>query len=96
MKISIIYLTVVSLIAVVFTVYDKYVALKGKWRVSEETLLCISAVGGSFAMLLTMIVIRHKTNKIKFMAGIPLIIFLQFVFSAFIALFVAKNKGLFL
>ena len=96
LKISLVYLALVSLIAVAFTVYDKYASGKGKWRVSEEKLLCISAVGGSFAMLLTMIIIRHKTKHIKFMAGIPLIIFLQFMFSVFLSVFIAKNKGILL
>ncbi len=36
-------------------------------------------------MFLTMLLIRHKTKHIKFMAGIPLIILLQIVFAAFVA-----------
>ena len=35
--------------------------------------------GGSAAMLITMILIRHKTQKAKFMIGIPCILFLQAV-----------------
>ena len=46
-------------------------------RVPEGRLLLLSALGGSVAMLLTMLLIRHKTKKTKFMVGIPAIIVLQ-------------------
>lgn len=48
-----------------------------KLRVPEATLLLLSALGGSIAMLLTMLLVRHKTKKAKFMVGIPLILILQ-------------------
>lgn len=48
-----------------------------KIRVPETALLVISALGGSGAMLLTMLLIRHKTKKKKFMVGIPVILVLQ-------------------
>ena len=46
-------------------------------RVPERTLLIISALGGSIAMLITMRTIRHKTQHMKFMIGIPAIIVAQ-------------------
>ena len=46
-------------------------------RIPESKLLLLSALGGSLAMLLTMLFIRHKTKKAKFMIGIPLILILQ-------------------
>lgn len=48
-----------------------------KLRVPEGRLLLLAALGGSVAMLLTMLLIRHKTKKAKFMVGIPVIIALQ-------------------
>ena len=48
-----------------------------KLRVPEASLLIISALGGSLAMLLTMLLVRHKTKKAKFMVGIPAILVLQ-------------------
>ena len=87
------YLALISLVAVIVTVYDKAVAglsykvspkengkssKKGpRIRVPEATLLTVSILGGSAAMLLTMLLIRHKTKKAKFMVGIPLILVLQ-------------------
>ena len=72
-----IYLAVISFIAIVVTISDKSKARRNKWRVPEAALLGISALGGSVAMLITMLIIRHKTKHIKFMLGIPLIIALQ-------------------
>ncbi|MBQ3708425.1 MAG: DUF1294 domain-containing protein [Clostridia bacterium] len=71
------YLAVISVIAVIFTVADKVKAKRGAWRVPENTLLLLSALGGSVAMLVTMLLIRHKTKHLKFMLGIPIIIVLQ-------------------
>ena len=48
-----------------------------KLRVPESALLILSVLGGSLAMLLTMLLIRHKTKKPKFMVGIPVILILQ-------------------
>lgn len=78
-----IYLAVISLLAVCYTVYDKIAAKKlpGR-RTPEATLLFISAIGGSVAMLVTMYLIRHKTKHKKFMVGIPVIITLQIAAAA--------------
>ncbi|GHU49611.1 hypothetical protein FACS1894127_3260 [Clostridia bacterium] len=72
-----IYLTTVSLIAIILTIYDKHAAKRGLWRVSERALLLVSALGGSVVMLLIMRLIRHKTKHTKFMIGIPVIIVIQ-------------------
>ena len=72
-----IYLAIISLAAFAVTVFDKVRAMRGGWRVKEATLLLISALGGSVVMLLTMLLIRHKIRKMKFMVGIPLIILAQ-------------------
>lgn len=73
-----IYLAAISVVAIIVTVYDKIAAKKlPKYRTRERTLLLLSALGGSVAMFLTMLVIRHKTKHVKFMLGIPIIILLQ-------------------
>lgn len=71
------YLGVVSLIAIILTLHDKRAAKNRNWRVKERTLLLVSALGGSVAMLLTMLTVRHKTRRAKFMVGIPVMIALQ-------------------
>ena len=72
-----IYLFVVSLWAIWLTLRDKRAARRGKWRVKERTLLIVSVIGGSVAMLVTMHCARHKTQHAKFMVGIPMIIVFQ-------------------
>lgn len=72
------YFALISVISVAVTCYDKSVSKKrGARRVSEAMLLFLSALGGSLAMLATMLFIRHKTKHVKFMLGIPLIIAAQ-------------------
>ena len=78
MDIFLIYLAVISALSLIVTVYDKIAAKKmPRHRTREATLLIMSALGGSAAMLLTMLLIRHKTKHVKFMLGIPVIILLQ-------------------
>ena len=72
-----IYLAIISLIAIIITISDKRRARRHKYRIRESVLLLFSALGGSIAMFFTMLIIRHKTNHIKFMLGIPLIIIAQ-------------------
>ena len=73
------YIALISLVSVVVCIYDKKISKKNKvqLRIPEKTLLLLSAIGGSVAMLITMLTIRHKTKHVKFMLGIPLIIILQ-------------------
>lgn len=79
-KILLIWLAVISLLSIVVCIYDKIAAKHlQRHRTREATLLLLSALGGSVAMLLTMLVIRHKTKHVKFMLGIPVIILLQAV-----------------
>ena len=78
-----VYLLIISVVAFAVTVYDKWAAVKRpQERTRESTLLLLSALGGSIAMLFTMLGIRHKTKHLKFMLGIPLIILLQLALTA--------------
>ncbi len=79
-----VYLIAISVTAVALTIYDKYAAIRDKWRVSERTLFVISAIGGGVAMLVTMMLIRHKTRKLSFMIGIPTIILFQLAVVVFV------------
>ena len=73
-----IYLAAISLISIVVCIYDKFASKHAmRHRTREAVLLVLSALGGSVAMFLTMLLIRHKTKHVKFMLGIPLIMILQ-------------------
>lgn len=71
------YLLIISLISVVLTIADKVKAINHKWRIRESTLLILGGLGGATAMLITMKAIRHKTQKKKFMIGLPIEIILH-------------------
>lgn len=77
--VAVIYLCIMTLIAVAVTVIDKIKASRGKWRIPEKTLLILAALGGSVGMYVAMLTVRHKTKHIKFMAGIPIILLFQLV-----------------
>lgn len=79
LKIFLAYLAVISLISMIVCIYDKKISRKNKvqLRIPEKSLLFLSLIGGSVAMYVTMMLIRHKTKHVKFMLGIPLIIILQ-------------------
>lgn len=75
-----VYLVLISLIAVIVTVYDKWASKhRTDRRIRESSLLAFSVLGGSVAMFVTMLIIRHKTKHPKFMIGIPVIMILQAV-----------------
>ena len=84
MKYFLIYLAAVSLIAVIITVSDKSRAKKHKRRIAEKTLFGTAVLGGSAAMYLTMLAIRHKTKHKRFMIGLPLIMIVQAAAIAFV------------
>lgn len=73
------YIAIISLISIIVCIYDKKISKKNRveLRTPEKTLLVLSALGGSVAMFITMLIIRHKTKHVKFMLGIPAIILVQ-------------------
>ncbi len=79
-----VWLIIINFAAILATVSDKRRAQRHRWRIPENTLLFLAALGGSPAMLVTMKLIRHKTQHKKFMIGIPVIIVLQLVLCYFI------------
>lgn len=70
-EIMLIWLAVISTVAVILTAADKISAKRGGWRIPEATLMLIGLFGGALAMLITMKLIRHKTLHKKFMLGLP-------------------------
>lgn len=84
MKYFLIYLAAVSIIAAIMTVSDKSRAKKHRRRIAEKTLFITAVLGGSAAMYLTMLAVRHKTKHKRFMIGLPLIMIVQTVIIAFV------------
>ena len=82
------YLIVINVVTLIVYGIDKVKAMKGKWRISEATLLILAVIGGSIGALLGMKVWRHKTMHKKFKYGLPLILLAQ------IALIALTSSGL--
>jgi uncharacterized membrane protein YsdA (DUF1294 family) len=74
---ALICLAAVSAAAILLTVCDKLAARLRLRRVPEAALITLALLGGSAAMLLAMLLVRHKTRHVKFMAGLPAIMLLQ-------------------
>ena len=68
------YLLAINIATFLLYGIDKYKAKKGKWRISEATLLTMAAIGGSIGAWAGMRLWHHKTMHKKFKYGIPLII----------------------
>ena len=58
---------------------DKQKAKRHKWRISENTLILISILGGSIGSIIGMQLFRHKTKHVKFKLGLPVILIIQII-----------------
>lgn len=64
----------INLINFILFYSDKKRARNRQWRIPESTLLFVSLLGGAIGGLIGMKVFKHKTKKIKFTIGMPLIL----------------------
>lgn len=62
---------------------DKLKAVKNRWRVPEKILFFLALLGGSLGAIIGMYSFRHKTKKIAFRIGIPVILIVQIIFIYF-------------
>ena len=77
------YFITVNVLSLVLFGIDKWKAKHDKWRISEATLLSVTAIGGSIGAWVGMKVWHHKTMHKKFKYGIPLVMALQFALLLF-------------
>ena len=78
------YLLAVNITSILLYGIDKYKAKKGRWRISEATLLLIAVIGGSIGAWAGMRLWHHKTKHKKFKYGIPIIIILQVTIAVYL------------
>ena len=71
--IFLLYLTIINIISFLAMYIDKNKARSKKSRISENTLIILSVIGGAAGSLIGMTMFRHKTSKKKFYIGLPLI-----------------------
>lgn len=79
LKYFVIYLIVINLIAFLAMYIDKRKARYGKWRIPEQTLFILALIGGSIGAIAGMCAFRHKTKKLRFTVGFPVILVLQII-----------------
>ncbi len=75
----IIYLIIINLIGFYMMWSDKRRAKWGKWRIPENTLFMVTALGGGIGTIAGMYTFRHKTKKLKFTIGLPAILILEII-----------------
>lgn len=87
LKNILIYLLVINLIGFYMMWSDKRKAKKGKWRIPEQTLFIVTAIGGGIGTIAGMYTFRHKTQKLKFTIGLPALVILEIVAIIYIRFF---------
>ena len=84
MNIILYYLLAVNIATFFLYGIDKYKAKKGRWRISEATLLMMAVIGGSIGAWAGMRLWHHKTMHKKFKYGIPIRIILQVALAVYL------------
>ena len=79
LKYFLIYLIIINIIAFLAMYIDKKKAKYGRWRIPEKTLLILAIIGGSIGAIAGMYIFRHKTKKLRFSVGFPVILILQII-----------------
>ena len=75
----IIYFVLINLFGFFIMWLDKRKAKKGRWRIPENTLFMITALGGGIGTIAGMYTFRHKTQKLNFVIGFPFITILEII-----------------
>lgn len=74
-----IYILAINITGFLIMWYDKAMARARKYRVPESRLLLLAAAGGSIGVYLAMHIFRHKTNKLLFSLGVPVLLVAQII-----------------
>lgn len=84
MKIILGYLLAINIATFFLYGIDKYKGKKGRWRISEATLLMMAVIGGCIGAWAGMRLWHHKTMHKKFKYGIPIIIIIQVALAVYL------------
>ena len=83
----IIYLIIINLIGFYMMWSDKRKAKWGKWRIPEQTLFIVTALGGGIGTIAGMYTFHHKTKKPKFTIALPTILILEIILVVYLKFF---------
>ena len=78
-----VYLLLVNALGFLLMLIDKEKAKKNRWRIPEATLFAVSILGGSLGSIACMRLFRHKTKKLRFSIGLPLLLAVQAILLVF-------------
>ena len=73
----IIYLLAINVIGFFAMLIDKQKAKKGSWGIPEKTLFMFTFLGGGIGTISGMYLFRHKTKKLRFTVGMPVILIVE-------------------
>ena len=76
-QIAVIYLIVINILGFLVMGLDKHKAKMAERRIPENTLFMFTILGGGVGTIAGMYVFHHKTKKMKFKVGMPLILILE-------------------
>ena len=76
-QITVIYLIVINILGFLVMGLDKHKAKMAERRIPENTLFMFTILGGGVGTIAGMYVFHHKTKKMKFKVGMPLILILE-------------------
>ena len=87
LKNIIIYLLVINVLGFFAMGFDKWKAKRGRWRIPEDSLFMFTILGGGIGTIAGIYTFRHKTKKLKFTVGMPILLILEillFIYLQFI------------
>lgn len=76
-QIAVIYLIVINILGFLVMGLDKHKAKMAERRIPENTLFMFTILGGGIGTIAGMYVFHHKTKKMKFKVGMPLVLILE-------------------
>lgn len=83
-RLLLIYLLVINVLTFCLYGIDKWKARHDRWRIPEDTLLGLAAIGGSAGAWLGMRVWHHKTLHKKFTITVPLLFIIHVALLAYL------------
>ena len=81
----VIYIVIINIIGFLAMYIDTQKAKRGSWRIPENTLFIITAIGGGIGTIAGMYLFRHKTKKWTFKIGLPVLLILDILIVLYFA-----------
>jgi len=73
-QIFLLYLFAINVLTLLIMGWDKWKSIHHGWRIPEKNLLLLGLLGGALGLLIGSRIYRHKTQKMLFKIGIPILL----------------------